>query len=247
MTSELTRWGFIHIPKTGGTSVEAMLARAAPGIVRVATPYVLANFLQLVDDLPILAGHIPAFMYDWEKQPRRLATVLRDPAERVLSNYRYILATPDHYANEFFQRFHPTLADCFDHPVLRIEISDFQTKMLGWKAETNIVWPAHGQAKYATFSLEYANFNYGRADANTLATARTRLLTDIEFGCLARPTSILALCKRMTGGAVSTFDVENGTPPVPWIPTDRDLEAIAAHNVLDNALYDFGLNVLIKG
>jgi hypothetical protein len=245
VTSALTRWGFIHIPKAGGTSVQATLARvAAPGAVRTATPYDLANFPETIEDAVILTGHIPAFMFDWQERPRRLATVLRDPVQRVLSNYRYILATPGHYAHAFFERFRPSLADCFNHPVLRIEISDFQTKMLGWVARSNIFWPAHGHAKYATFSSEFADFFYCSADAETLATAKRRLMTDIQFACLDRPTSTLALCKSMASDAVSALGVENRTPPLSWAPTGEDLEAVAANNLLDKALYDFALDMI---
>ena len=140
------RWGFIHIPKTGGMSVSETLRRAGTKSVAKALPWEFANFPEVFEDTPILTGHISYFVFRWEKRPRTLATVLRDPVERVVSFYRYVLATPGHYAHAFFQRFHPTLADCYDHPALHTEISDFQTKMLGWSARNDIVFPAHGRA-----------------------------------------------------------------------------------------------------
>jgi hypothetical protein len=240
------RWGFIHIPKTGGMSVAETLQRVGLSTVGKALPYELANFPEVFEDTPILTGHIPYFVFRWEKHPRTLATVLRDPVERVVSFYRYVLATPGHYAHAFFQRFRPTLADCYDHPVLRTEISDFQTKMLGWSARSDIVFPAHGRAKYAIFWSEHVDFYYCPADAGTLATAQRRLLTDIQFACLARPASVLALCSRMTGHSVSALGTENRTPPVPWVPTEYDLEVAAVHNTHDIALYDFAVDLIDK-
>jgi hypothetical protein len=238
------RWGFIHIPKTGGTSVAETLRRTRSDIVGAASPREFANFPELFEDVPIIAGHIPYFMFGWEKRPRTLATVLRDPVERVVSFYRYVLASPQHYAHEFFRRFRPALADCYEHPVLRAEISDFQTKMLGWSARSDIVFPAHGRTKYKIFWSEQVDYFYCVADAGTLATAQRRLLTDIQFACLGRPESVLALCSRMVGGAVSALNTENRTPPVAWVPTEYDLEVVAANNKLDRALYDFAVDLI---
>jgi hypothetical protein len=172
--------------------------------------------------------------------------VLRDPVERVVSFYRYVLADPGHYAHAFFQRFRPTLADCYDHPVLRTEISDFQTKMLGWSARSDIVLPAHGRAAYSIFWSEHVDFYYCPADAVTLATAKRRLLEGVQYACLARSASVLSLCTLIAGNSVSALDVENQTPPVPWTPTKHDLEAVAAHNTLDRALYDFAVDRIDK-
>ena len=214
------KWGFIHIPKTGGMSVTETLRGVGSNTVVTASPWDIANFPELFEDIPILTGHIPYFMYRWEKHPRTLATVLRDPVERTVSFYRYVLATPEHYAHAFFQRFHPTLADCYEHPVLHKEMSDFQTKMLGWSARSDIVFPAHGRTKCAIFWSEHVDYFYCPTDAGTLATAQQRLLADIQFACLARPASVLALCSRMSGESVSALATENRTPPVPWMPTE---------------------------
>ena len=118
--------------------------------------------------------------------------------------------------------------------------------MLGWSARSDIVFPAHGRAKFATFCSEHVDFYYCPADAGTLATAQRRLQTDIQFACLARPASVQALCSRIAGSPGPALDTENRTPPVPWAPTGYDLEVVAAHNTLDKALYDFAVDLIDK-
>jgi hypothetical protein len=157
------------------------------------------------------------------------------------------LATPEHHSHAFFRRFKPTLADCYNHPFLRIEISDFQTKMLGWSARNDIVFPAQDRAKFATFSAEHADFYYCPADASTLAMAQQRLQTDLHFACLDRPVSVQALCRRIGGDAALVSGFENRTPSVPWAPTEFDIEVVGAHNTFDKALYDFALSLIDNG
>ena len=182
-------------------------------------------------------------MLGWEERPRKPATILRDPVQRVLSNYRYILATPGHYAHKFFERFRPTLAQCFDHPVLRIEFTDFQTKMLDFAAHEHIVWPAHGATNYKIFTSEYSAFLYCEATANMLATARERLLTETQFACSIDQQACGTL-QSVWIGDVWLRHHEPGTPDVSWTPSDRDLEATIAHNTLDRALYDYALGLI---
>jgi Sulfotransferase family len=244
MTRRDGRYGFIHIPKSAGSSMVSTLHRVAGDIVHVATPYDLASFSEMFEDAVILSGHIPRFMFDWHKRPRTLMTVLRDPVQRVLSNYRYILTTPGHIAHRYFKRYHPTLAECFGHPILRIEFTDFQTKMLGFSPQNDIVWPAHGRAEFKTFVTEFADFHFHPPTDTMLATAQHRLTTDIRFACLDRPSSVLALCSMMVGEEVPTFDVTNRTPSVSWIPTKHDLDAVAAHNQRDRELYDYALRMI---
>jgi hypothetical protein len=246
LSSDGTKWAFIHIPKTGGTSVIETLRRQAPKAVGNASIYELIGFPDTFDDAVILSGHIPYFMFQWETSSRRLATVLRDPVARVLSFYRYVLATPQHPAHVLIQRDRLALAECYEHPVLRIEISDYQTRMLGWAMRKKVIRSKHGPRECRTMWSEYIDSVFGPIGLNTLATAQSRLLTDVHFACLERPATVLALCRRMAGQSVPAFQFENQTPAVPWAPNERDLEMVAAHNALDRALYDFALTLLDK-
>ena len=238
------RWGFIHIPKTGGTSVTETLQRVSFDNVRKASPWELASFPEVFEDTPVIVGHIPFhFEFRWERRPRTLATVLRDPVDRVVSFYRYVLATPEHHAHAFIQRFHPTLADCYDHPSTCAPRS-LISRQKCWDGQRGVIRLSRTWAyKFATFCSERVEFYYCPADAGTLTTAQRRLQTDIQFACLARRRQ-RALCSRIAGNPVSALDTENRTPPVPWTPTEYDLEVVAAHNTLDTALYDFAVDLI---
>src|SRR5579871_3845440 len=142
--------GFIHIPKTAGSSFSSALAHHAGEAKRFMTVYDFANFGDYLMTRRFIWGHIPFFIFEIETIDRLLFTVLRDPEHRVISNYRYILAS-SHYAHDYVAYRNLSLAQCFDHPKIRIELSNFQTKMLGWSARRRLSWPANDPISYRTF------------------------------------------------------------------------------------------------
>jgi hypothetical protein len=100
---------FVHIPKTAGTAVREALFRARPGAANLCdygpdhpqtSPLVkalrygpdgdLRRLKTSLDraDAYTLAGHMKAKPVGRVFGPERLATVLRDPVERVVSNWR---------------------------------------------------------------------------------------------------------------------------------------------------------------
>ena len=103
---------FVHIPKTAGTAVREALFRARPGAANlcdygpdnpITSPLVkalryapggeLRRLCAVLAKAPAftLSGHIKAKPFGRAFGPSRLMTVLRDPVERVASNYRHYL------------------------------------------------------------------------------------------------------------------------------------------------------------
>lgn len=104
---------FVHIPKTAGTSMRNMLVGALPTAVKIFdywedTPKVPGDFIdaftngirtpekfsELRSDLPrdqqvLVSGHIPVAHLMGAFHPASLISFLRDPVDRVVSNYRY--------------------------------------------------------------------------------------------------------------------------------------------------------------
>jgi hypothetical protein len=165
----------------------------------------------------------------------------------VISNYNYIVASEAHYAHDYVKRRQLSIAQCFDHPVLRIEITNFQTKMLGWTAGQEMRWPAHGHEKLGAFFAEYNKFLYGDADDGTLATAMERLSRQVAFGLSDDPASLVRLCGAITASEPFEIPRENQTPITQYHVTPADLDAIRRNNVLDHALVEFARGLLTAG
>jgi len=245
--TEAAKVGFIHVPKTAGSSLNTIIKSLNSDSFRLVSVHDFANFPDLLATIRFLSGHVPYFMYKWEAVERRLATVLRDPIDRVISNFRYILATPGHYAHDWLKMTRASLADCYRHPVMQIEFTNFQTKLLGWAPSREIVWPAHGRDKYRIFSKEYANFLYGTSNLSVLEQAADRLGTEIDFALSSDRESLISLCSRIGGSPVSDLPKENVTPPVAYVITPTDLEAIRQHNRLDAELFCYARELLRNG
>jgi hypothetical protein len=94
---------FVHLPKTGGMSLHGAIAAALPpaATLRIGTDAEHAAFLAM--DQAALAGcaFISGHMTLEEALPRaqpgaRFVTLLRDPVERLLSAFNYMVTWPEH-------------------------------------------------------------------------------------------------------------------------------------------------------
>jgi len=123
-------WGFVHIPKTAGTSLMASLDQKFGPLWRYEPPPaldgdrktrrarwdIIRGFVTLQKEsggarFRSFAGHLdnPQMEYLTGEFPQaRLFTIVRDPVERLISNYRYRLSL-DAYFHEAFARENPTI------------------------------------------------------------------------------------------------------------------------------------------
>jgi hypothetical protein len=95
---------YVHIPKTAGTSLRRLIARRYPGRFRKApNTFTHAQAAEerlralLHEEPPPLAigGHIVFGLADVLPGDARYVTVLRDPVERTLSHFDYLVAPRD--------------------------------------------------------------------------------------------------------------------------------------------------------
>ncbi|WP_420629582.1 sulfotransferase family 2 domain-containing protein [Candidatus Leptofilum sp.] len=116
---------YLHIPKTAGSTLHAIHNQiyAPEQVLHLkGDPHIdtaVAQFKQLSNkakqSIRLLTGHIEYGLHEWLPQPATYFTILRDPIERVLSYYYFILRTPDHPRHEEMTGRQTSIADFAKH------------------------------------------------------------------------------------------------------------------------------------
>lgn len=93
---------FLHIPKAAGSTLHPVLERHYNKHVRhTIQPGRAEDFKNLPTDelrrIRLLKGHMPFGMHEYLIGRSRYITLLRHPAERVVSHYYYVKRRPPHY------------------------------------------------------------------------------------------------------------------------------------------------------
>jgi len=95
---------FVHIPKAAGSTLQEILVaqyRGARGFRFTGDADRLAAFRALPqherDAFDLLQGHVHFGLHEQLTRPATYITMLRDPVDRVVSHYHFVLANPDHY------------------------------------------------------------------------------------------------------------------------------------------------------
>lgn len=93
---------FIHIPKTGGLTMEGLISRQYPKKstfwLSLQRPELVSEFAAMPKEdrakLECLMGHIPFGYCKHLPRPATHATLLRDPVARFISEYRHLVRFP---------------------------------------------------------------------------------------------------------------------------------------------------------
>ena len=115
---------FTHFPKTGGTTLHEILIEKfyQRKVFRFDDTRDYETFLEMSyeerDEFDYIRGHIPPCMHDFISRPCRYIVLLREPLERVISEYYFMLTSPEHPRHEEYNREKVTLEK---HLVERIE------------------------------------------------------------------------------------------------------------------------------
>lgn len=118
---------FLHIPKTAGSTLESIIGKLyLPNeiITFGGTLQTAQEAISYFKNLPVqsrmrfkvLQGHMSFGIHRWVTQPFTYITFLRDPVDRVLSQYYFLMQLPDeipekreikHMSLEEFVKYHP--------------------------------------------------------------------------------------------------------------------------------------------
>ncbi|MCC6661308.1 MAG: sulfotransferase family 2 domain-containing protein [Phycisphaerales bacterium] len=98
---------FLHLPKAAGTTLQDIVVRQYPG----AQGYRFTGAPQRLDDFKampeparagfdFLSGHVHFGIHRWVPGPSTYMTMLRDPVDRIISHYYFVLEHPEHYLHK---------------------------------------------------------------------------------------------------------------------------------------------------
>lgn len=161
------RGAFMHIPKTGGTSIWSCLSRSVRSTVYFASDATLAAFDGDLDAFELVGGHIHAETLVARNWQSPTFFVLRDPVRRVLSAIAHARRTDGNLAT-FDESFHVmrqidgTAPDENLRKIIFYE-GNLQIRMLAERPGDDLHDPATREAMYrrACARLEQSGWQYG--------------------------------------------------------------------------------------
>lgn len=86
---------FLHLPKTGGSSVEEILRRTYGGYLQAFRGHRQINTAQkfaerIRPNAAVVSGHIPYGVHRYLDRPVQYITMLREPVSRLVSSYAWL-------------------------------------------------------------------------------------------------------------------------------------------------------------
>lgn len=223
---------FLHIPRTGGTTLNRITERIYPREAIYSfgsnAGKSIAVFKSLDEkrraEIQLLRGHMAFGLHEWLPKPASYITILRNPLDRVVSFYYYVLQTPQHPLREVFEKEGIKLADLPDAEFLRM-INNGQTRLISG------VWN---------------DIPFGECTESMLEVAKRRLRDDFAVvGLTERFDETLLLLKWTLGWNTLWYTRENATR---HRPRTRDISSDTIDNVLgvnslDVELYRYAVDL----
>lgn len=218
---------YLHIPKAAGSTLGRILdQRCQKGRVLIiqntkrATEELMAVPEAERAQLQLVRGHYPYGIHECLRQPFEYITILRNPVERIISQYYYLLRNPQHYL-------YPLVTS------KKMGLKEYLTAGLTKELD-------NGQVRF--ISGHYQRDPYGKCSRDLLETAKENLERHFAVvGLAERFDETVLLLTQQFGWADMFYVRENVTPDRPQqkdLPADT-MEAINAVNSLDMELYAF--------
>jgi hypothetical protein len=216
----------VHIQKTAGTTLRRILERRYPP-ESIYHCYLKTNqeardgFAQLPAEakhrVRCVLGHVYFGFGELVPSPVTYLTILRDPVERILSLYHYILRQPDHRLHAEMTAQHTTLEEFVSRDD-EVEVNNMQTRMIAGYLGDGAVPPEMIAAAQANLENRF-----------------------LLAGITERFDEFLMLINRELAWPREFFESKNVDPNRSHrtnLP-DSVVDTINAHNQLDLDLYAF--------
>lgn len=221
---------FVHIPKTAGQTVVQILRNQYPGAFARVDPQAEEDpdrpeLQAMFRDAEragnrVVVGHFPFGVHRWLEGPCRYMTFLRDPVDRVISRYYYLIHRPGTRHYEVLQG-SGGLAEAID---LQPQFRNWQTRVMAGLDDEGHYDPDEPCTE------------------ETLARAKANLERCDAVGLTKRFDESLVLMKLALGWDTPAYVRRNttkGRPRLGELP-QQVLDRIEEHNRLDRALYEHG-------
>lgn len=221
---------FLHIPKAAGTTLHSILESRYPADSRISI-YDPEQAARLIPQLPLaqrerirlLEGHVAFGLHECLVGQTTYITLLRDPVERIISHYYYVLRMPGHYL------YNRVVAD-------NMGIADYAAAGLSDELD-------NGQVRLIAGVVSADTVPVGACDTGLLEIAKRNIEHHFALaGLTERFDESLALMAIQLGWdripPYSNLNVSENKPPRSRIDAAAR-SAIQKANALDCALYDW--------
>lgn len=217
---------FLHIFKAGGTSLRKVVRQQFPNakcqVFEGSFPESNAWREQPQaerDSCELLIGHQHFGQHEFLSKPATYMTVLREPVDRVLSYYYFVLRYKQHYSYNY--GFHEGMSIKELYGLGRfIELDNIQTRLLNPQPTKQ--------------------YPFGSIDEAMFEVALENLRTIQRVGVVERMNDFLNVLRKGEGWSIEQTPHENRTSDRPSADAqdERTLELIKEHNRWDALLYE---------
>lgn len=220
---------FIHIPKAAGSTLTAILDReydpSSTYTIEGDIEQSIRKFVSLSsnyrDKIKLLRGHIPYGLHRHINRSSKYFTMMRNPEDRIISYYHYVLRSKDHYLHDKVVGGKMSL-NSFIKSQITLELDNDQTRHL---------------------SGLFYDIPFGKITADILEVAKRNIDKDFLIVGLSEKfdESLLLMKKFLNWRHLPLYVRKNVTKNRPATNTlnSQDLNLIRNYNSFDVQLYSY--------
>lgn len=223
---------FLHIPKAAGSSLRKVIEKEIKANqistldLQVGEEFKLAGRFNAeeLDKIRVFQGHMPFGLHREIYKPFTYITILRDPVERIISHYYFVLRNENHYLYREVTSKKMSLADYVMNKTTN-ELDNGQLRLI---SGDNMV-------------------DFGHCTEEMLDKAKYNLRHFFSIvGVSNRFDDVISLLRRHFGWKIKNYKKENVNErkAKSTIIPQEVLDLIMENNQLDYALYKYALELL---